>query len=55
MYLTAGQYKGIKIEVPKESINKIMQFIKIDGTTDEKLKKLQTLGIENDTYKMGVE
>ena len=44
-----------KIEVPKESINKIMQFIKIDGTTDEKLKKLQTLGIENDTYKMGVE
>ena len=44
-----------KIEVPKESINKIMQFIKIDGTTDEKLKKLQTLGIENDTYKMVVE
>ena len=44
-----------KIEVPKESINKIMQFIKIDGTTDEKLKKLQTLGIENATYKMGVE
>ena len=44
-----------KIEVPEESINKIMQFIKIDGTTDEKLKKLQTLGIENDTYKMGVE
>ena len=44
-----------KIEVPEESINKIMQFIKIDGTTDEKLKKLQTLGIENDTYKLGVE
>ena len=30
-----------KIEVPEESINKIMQFIKIDGTTDEKLQKLQ--------------
>ena len=44
-----------KIEVPKESINKIMQFIKIDGTTDEKLQKLQSLGIENDTYKLGVE
>ena len=44
-----------KIEVPEESINKIMQFIKIDGTTDEKLKKLQSLGIENDTYKLGVE
>ena len=44
-----------KIEVPEESINKIMQFIKIDGTTDEKLQKLQLLGIENDTYKLGVE
>ena len=44
-----------KIEVPEESINKIMQFIKIDGTTDEKLQKLQSLGIENDTYKLGVE
>ena len=43
-----------KIEVPEESINKIMQFIKIDGTTDEKLQKLQSLGIENDTYKLGV-
>ena len=44
-----------KIEVPEESIDKIMQFIKIDGTTDEKLQKLQSLGIENDTYKLGVE
>lgn len=44
-----------KIEVPEESINKIMQFIKIDGTTDEKLQELQSLGIENDTYKLGVE
>ncbi len=44
-----------KIEVPEESINKIMQFIKIDGTTDEKLQKLLSLGIENDTYKLGVE
>lgn len=44
-----------KIEVPEESINKIMQFIKIDGTADEKLQKLQSLGIENDTYKLGVE
>lgn len=44
-----------KIEVPEESINKIMQFIKIDGTTDEKLQRLQSLGIENDTYKLGVE
>ena len=44
-----------KIEVPTESISKIIDFIEIDGTTDEKLQKLQDLNIENDTFKIGLE
>ena len=36
-------------------IEKIMQFIKIDGTIDEKLEKLESLQIDNETYKTGVE
>lgn len=44
-----------KIEVSKEAINKIIDFIEIDGTTDEKLQKLQNLNIENETFKLGLE
>lgn len=44
-----------KIGVPTESINKILDFIEIDGTTDEKLKKLGDLKIENEAFKTGLE
>ena len=44
-----------KIQVPKESINKILDFIEIDGTTDEKLQKLEDLKIENEAFKIGLE
>ena len=44
-----------KIGVPTESINKILDFIEIDGTTDEKLKKLEDLKIENEAFKTGLE
>ena len=44
-----------KIEVSKKSIGKIMDFIEIEGTTDEKLEKLQNLNIENETFKTGLE
>ena len=44
-----------KIEVPTESINKILEFIEIEGTTDEKLQKLQDLNIENVSFKTGLE
>ena len=44
-----------KLEVPNEDIEKIINFIKIDGTSDEKISKLQNLGIDNETYKKGVE
>ena len=43
-----------KIEVPTESINKILDFIEIEGTTDEKLQKLQNLNIENEAFKTGL-
>ena len=38
-----------------DSIKTIISFIEINGTTDEKIKKLETLGIENELYKQGVE
>ena len=37
------------------SIETIINFIEINGTTDEKLKKLKELGIENELYKQGVQ
>ena len=37
------------------SIETIINFIEIKGTTDEKLEKLQKLGIDNELYVKGVE
>ncbi len=44
-----------KIKIEKNNIKKIMQFIEIDGTSDEKLQKLKNLKIENETFKTGLE
>lgn len=44
-----------KLEVPNQDIEKIINFIKINGTADEKISKLLNLKIENETYKNGVE
>ena len=44
-----------KIQVPTDSINKILKFIEIEGTTDEKLQKLQDLNIENEAFQTGLE
>ena len=44
-----------KINVSKESINKIIEFIEISGTSKEKIEKLKELGIENETFKKGLE
>ncbi|MBO5476671.1 MAG: histidine--tRNA ligase [Clostridia bacterium] len=43
-----------KLEVSKENIEKIESFIKIDGTTDEKLAKLQALNFESEIFKQGL-
>ncbi len=44
-----------KINVSKESIDKIIEFIEISGTSKEKVEKLKKLGIENETFKKGLE
>jgi len=41
--------------ISQESIDAIVNFIEITGTTDEKLEKLQKLGIQNELYIKGVE
>ena len=40
--------------VENAKINKILQFIEIDGSTDEKLEKLKALGIESQLFNTGV-
>ena len=44
-----------KINVEKQAIEKIISFIEIIGTTDEKLEKLSNLKIENETFKEGLD
>ncbi len=44
-----------KLQVNDTAIEKIMTFIKIDGTSDEKIQKLENLEIKNEIYSKGVE
>lgn len=44
-----------KIEVTKEAIDKIISFIEITGTTDEKLQKLENINIKSEIFKLGLE
>ncbi len=43
-----------KIGVDNKSIEEIISFIEIEGTTDEKISKLQDLGIANETFNKGI-
>ena len=43
------------LEVEDEKINTIIDFIEINGTTDEKLQALENLNFENETFKQGLE
>ncbi len=45
----------LDLNVNEEIANKLIDFIKISGTTDEKISKLDQINIENETYKTGVE
>ena len=47
------EFKNIGLD--NKQINQIISFIEIEGTSDEKINKLEELGINNDTYKKGVE
>ena len=44
-----------KIQVKQDSIEKIMEFIGIEGTTQEKFAKLENLKFSNETFKQGLE
>ena len=43
-----------KIGLNKEQIQKIIDFIEIQGTSDEKIEKLEELGIQNEIFNQGV-
>lgn len=43
------------ISICQEDINKIMEFIEIDGTTDEKIVELEKLNIPNEQFIKGLE
>ena len=43
-----------KLDVPTESIKTILEFIEIEGTTDEKLQKLRDLNIDNEAFNIGL-
>lgn len=43
-----------KLGLSKEQIQKIIGFIEIQGTSDEKIEKLENLGIQNETFNQGV-
>ena len=44
-----------KINIGKEQIEKIINFIEIDGTNSEKIEKLTALNIENEVFNKGLE
>lgn len=43
-----------KLGLKEKQINKIISFIEITGSTDEKIEKLEKLGITNENYLKGV-
>lgn len=43
-----------KIGISEDAITKIVDFIEIEGTSEEKLEKLKSLDIENETFKTGI-
>ena len=44
-----------KLELKQEQISKIIDFIEIQGSNDEKIEKLKKLAIDNNQYKQGIQ
>ena len=51
---TAVKEELSDLEISDKTIDTIINFIKIDGDSDEKIEKLEKLGIENEVYLKGV-
>ena len=45
----------LKIDIPTNTINTIIEFIKIEGKIEKKIEKLKNLKIENEIFLKGVE
>ncbi len=43
-----------KIGISEDAIQKIVNFIEIEGTSEEKLEELKSMNIENETFKTGI-
>lgn len=50
---TIGELETLGLS--QDEVDQIMNFISIEGTNSEKIQKLENLGIENDTFKKGLE
>ena len=46
--------KELLLNLDTQKVETIMKFITIDGNNEEKIKALETLGIENDVFKEGL-
>lgn len=51
---TAVKEELSKLGISEDTVQTIVEFIKINGNSDEKIEKLETLGIENEIYLKGV-
>lgn len=45
----------VKLGIAENTVQTIINFIKIDGSSDEKIEKLEKLGIDNEMYLKGVQ
>lgn len=43
------------MQIPKETIDSILNFIEISGTTDEKIAQLEKMNLANETFQTGLE
>lgn len=44
----------LTLTIPEEKADKILEFIKIQGTTEEKIEKLKQLNIQNEIFQKGL-
>ena len=43
------------LDVPKDAIDKIINFVSIDGSVEEKIQALETLDVNDETFKEGLQ